>query len=84
MWLPFSGLGLIGMVLPGRRLLRKWKYGAVIGGLGLLFVCLLLTIGCGGGSSSSHQTIAAQNVSVMVAGQSGALKHSQVITVTID
>jgi len=83
-WLPLSGLGLIGMVLPKRRVLRKWKYGAVIGGLGLLLVCLVLTIGCGGGSTSSNQMNAAQNVSVMVTGQSGSLKHSQVITVTIN
>lgn len=83
MWLPLSGLGLIGMVLPKRRVLRKWRKGALIGGLGLLLMCLL-TIGCGGGSSSSHQMAAAQNVSVMVTGQSGAIQHSQVITVTIN
>jgi len=83
MWLPLSGLGLVGMVLPKRRALRRWKNSAMIGGLGLLLVCLL-AIGCGGGSSSSHQTAAAQNVSVMVTGQSGALQHSQVITVTIN
>ena len=83
-WLPLSGLGLIGMVFPKRRALRGWKHGAMIGGLGLLFVGMLLMIGCGGSSSSSHQMNAAQNVSVMVTGQSGALKHSQVITVTIN
>jgi uncharacterized protein (TIGR03118 family) len=84
-WLPLSGLGLVGMILPRRTTLRKWKYGAIAGGILVVFVCLIFSMGCGGGSGSNSSTqTQAQSVQVMVTGQSGSLSHSQVINVTIN
>jgi uncharacterized protein (TIGR03118 family) len=85
-WLPLTGLGVIGMILPRRKMSRRWKYGAIAGGMLVLFICLIFATACGGGNSgsgSSTQT-QAQSVQVMVTGQSGTLSHSQVINVTIN
>jgi uncharacterized protein (TIGR03118 family) len=85
-WLPLSGLGIAGMILP-RKSSRLRKYGAITAGILLLLVCVIFAMGCGGGSgsgSSSSTQTQAQSVQVMVTGQSGTLSHSQVINVTIN
>jgi uncharacterized protein (TIGR03118 family) len=86
-WLPFSGLGLAGLVLAGRReksqrtpKQRKAIAGAM--GLGLVILLTLVALGCGGGSSSSTMT-AKQTVTVMVNGTSGGVTHSTPVTLTI-
>jgi uncharacterized protein (TIGR03118 family) len=86
-WLPLSGLGLFGMFFAIRNDNRKptaraWKRGLWIGGLGLLTLCVLFTLGCGGGSSSSHQTNGT-SVMMMVTGTSGATSHSIPVTLII-
>jgi uncharacterized protein (TIGR03118 family) len=86
-WLPLSGLGLFGMFFAirndNRRTIAKaWKRGLWISGLGLLVLCVLFTLGCGGGSSSGHQTNG-NSVTMMVTGTSGAISHSIPVTLTI-
>jgi len=60
-WLSLSGVGALGMVFAirkgeGRRASKILKHGLWVGGLGVLALCVLLSVGCGGGSSgSSHQ-----------------------------
>lgn len=87
-WLPLSGLGLFGMCFAIRHDNRKpiakaWKRGLWFGGLGLLTLCVLFTLGCGGGSSSGHQTNG-NSVTMMVTGTSGAISHSIPVTLTIN
>jgi uncharacterized protein (TIGR03118 family) len=84
-WLSFSAIGLFGMVFAvrPRRLgstRRKWQAGIWTGILGLLIVGVLFTVGCG---SSSSKPSAANNVSVMVTGTSGAISHTTPVTLTI-
>jgi len=84
-WLPFSGLGAVGMIFAGRRQKltakgRKWVLGA---GASVLLVLSLFALGCGGGSSSSRQTNNASTVTMMVTGTSGAIVHSVPVTLTI-
>jgi uncharacterized protein (TIGR03118 family) len=86
-WLPLSGLGLLGTVFAIRKDNRKpgakaWKHGLWIGGLGLLTLCLLFTLGCGGGASSGHQPNGG-NLTIMVTGASGAISHSTPVTLTV-
>jgi uncharacterized protein (TIGR03118 family) len=85
-WLPLTGLGLMGVILPRRKTSRKEKYAAIAAGILVLIVALIFAVGCGGGngSNSSGSQTQAQTVQVMVTGQSGSLSHSQAITVTIN
>jgi hypothetical protein len=86
-WLSLSGAGIFGMVLAFRKNDRKrraklLKNGLWIGGLSVLAVWMLFTVGCGGSSSTSnHQK--ASTVTVMVTGTSGSISHSTPITLTI-
>jgi uncharacterized protein (TIGR03118 family) len=84
-WLPFSGLGAIGMIFAGRRprlraKSRKWALGA---GAVVLLALSLFALGCGGGSSSSRPSNNANTVTMMVTGTSGAISHSVPVTLTI-
>jgi uncharacterized protein (TIGR03118 family) len=86
-WLSLSGGGVFGIVFAIRRddrkqLVKVLKRGLWIGGLGVLALYLLFTVGCGGSSSTSnHQK--ASTVTVMVTGTSGSISHSTPITLTI-
>jgi hypothetical protein len=84
-WLPFSGVGMLGMVfavrqrtLSGAR--RKWQRGIWIATLGVLILGVLFTVGCG---SSSSKTSSINNVTVMVTGTSGAISHTTPVALTI-
>jgi hypothetical protein len=84
-WLPFSGLGAIGMIFAGRRQRfaakgRKWALGA---GASVLLALSLFALGCGGGSSSSRPSNNMNTVTMMVTGTSGAISHSVPVTLTI-
>ena len=85
--LSLSGIGALGMVFAirrgeGKQPSKILKHGLWIGGLGVLVLCVLVSVGCGGGSSgSSHQQ--ASTVTVMVTGMSGSISHSTPVTLTI-
>ncbi|HYA23333.1 MAG TPA: TIGR03118 family protein [Terriglobales bacterium] len=84
-WLPFSGLGVVGMLFAGRRQKRtakgrKWALGA---GASLVLVLSLFAMGCGGGSSNSTRQNNSNTVTMMVTGTSGAIVHSVPVTLTI-
>jgi uncharacterized protein (TIGR03118 family) len=85
-WLSLSGVGIFGMVSArrrnGRQLVTKvLKRGLWIGGLGVLAVWVLFTVGCGSSSTANRQK--AGTVTVMLTGTSGSISHSTPITLTI-
>lgn len=83
-WLPVSGLGAIGMMFAGsrqKRTMKRSKTTFVIGGIVLLGLLTLFTLGCGGGSSSTKNN--PSTVTMMVTGTSGAISHSTPVTLTI-
>lgn len=86
-WIPLSGLGLVGVLFAGRqekRIAKRWKRSAMVGGLGLMILLTLVSLGCGGGSGSMTATMNAQKVTVMVNGTStGGITHSTPVTITI-
>ena len=80
----FSGLGLLGTVLAGRR--RKLSAGRgtsflLMAGLALLLAGTTFTVACG--SKSSNQTITGNQATLMVTGTSGAISHSIPVTVNV-
>jgi hypothetical protein len=81
-WLGFSSLGLIGVVvLGGRR--KSRKKSVVLGAFSLMVV--LMTVGCGGGSSS-QETIPGTPLgtsAVTVTGSTTAFTHSTTFTLTV-
>jgi len=79
------GLGLFGTLLTTRK--RKPLTRKSIGWmslLGLLLVVSLFALGCGSSNSNKQTTPAAQQVTVMVTGTSGALSQSAAVTVTVN
>jgi uncharacterized protein (TIGR03118 family) len=83
-WLPFSGVGMLGMVFAVRRRTitgtrHKSQCGVWIAILGLLLVGVLFTVGCGSSSSKTSMN----NVMVMVTGTSGAISHTTPVTLAI-
>jgi uncharacterized protein (TIGR03118 family) len=79
----FSGLGLLGIVLPTRK--RKFASGKansllLMAGLALLVTAVTFTVACG--SSSNHQTTGGQ-ATIMVTGTSGSISHSIPVSVTV-
>jgi len=86
-WLPFSGVGALGMLFakrrPGKSLVKTLGQKIALGSLGVIIVCVLLTIGCGGGSSNSAITPSSSKVTLMVTGTSGAISHTTPVTLTI-
>ena len=85
-WLSLSGAGLFGMVFAARKDNRKQRAKflkrALWSGLGMLVLCVLFTVGCGGGSSNSSRQ-QKSTLTVMVTGTSGSISHSTPITLTI-
>ena len=84
-WLPISGLGAFGMVFAGRRerRIKLSKKTVLIGGLVLLGLLTFITVGCGGGSSSTKNPTP-NTVTMMVTGTSGAISHSTAVKLTIN
>ena len=81
-WLPFSGLGLAGMLFNGRKQKltakgRKWILGV---GAALLLSLSLFALGCG---YNSGQQVKTGNVTMMVTGTSGAIVHSVPVTLNV-
>jgi len=81
-WLPFSGLGLAGMLFNGRKQKltakgRKWILGV---GAALLLSLSLFALGCG---YNSGQQVKTGNVTMMVIGTSGAIVHSVPVTLNV-
>lgn len=84
-WMPFGGLGLLGLVFGTRRKSQgsiarrngKWALGSAVLLLGWL---LLWGVGCGS-YSSNRSTNGSQTV--MVVGTSGTLTHSAPLSLTI-
>jgi uncharacterized protein (TIGR03118 family) len=86
MWLPLSSLGVFGMVLGkgSRKAMSKGMRRALgIAALSLLALGMMLTVGCGGSSSSSNHQATNNMVTLMVKGTSGSITHSTPITLTI-
>ena len=85
-WLPFSGLGLAGLVFAGRsgngKRTTKRKAIAGVTGLGLVILLTVFALGCGGYGSNS-MTGSNQKVTVMVNGTSAGITHSTPVTLTI-
>jgi hypothetical protein len=85
-WLSLSGAGLFGMVFAARKDTRKPRAKilkrVLWSGLAMLALCVLFTVGCGGGSSNSSRQ-QKSTVTVMVTGTSGSISHSTPITLTI-
>ncbi|HTA24379.1 MAG TPA: TIGR03118 family protein [Terriglobales bacterium] len=87
-WIPFSGLGLVGVFFAGRRendkrTAKRWKQTVWVAGLGMVILLALVALGCGGGSTSSTMATTKQTVTVMVNGTSGGITHSTPVTLTI-
>jgi uncharacterized protein (TIGR03118 family) len=85
--LGLSGLGLFGTVLTTRKrkpLTRKSIRWMSL--LGLLLVVSLFAVGCSSGSkaATTPPTTAAQQVTLMVTGTSGALTQTAAVTVTVN
>jgi len=82
-WLPFSGLGLFGIVFAARRdpkpMPKALKHGIWASVWGLLVLGVLFTSACG----SSSKRPATNTVTVMVTGTSGAISHTTPVTLTI-
>jgi uncharacterized protein (TIGR03118 family) len=84
LWLPLSGLfGTVFLKNHGKPLAKSVKGGLFIAGLSLLALCMMLTVGCGGGSSSSNHQAAPSMTTVTVKGTSGSITHSTPITLTV-
>jgi uncharacterized protein (TIGR03118 family) len=86
LWLPLSGLSVFGMVLQKdtrKSMSKNVKRGLCVAALTLLALGMMLTVGCGGGSSSGSNQSGANMITVMVKGTSGSLTHSTPITLTI-
>jgi len=78
-----TGLGLFGTVLTARQrksLTRKRILGVSV--LGLVLLVSLLALGCGSNSNNSKPV--KSQVNVMVTGTSGAISHSDAVSVTIN
>jgi uncharacterized protein (TIGR03118 family) len=85
-WLSLSGVGAFGTIFATRKDDRKrgskFLKRALWSGLAMLVLCVLFTVGCGGGSSSSSRQHKS-TVAVMVTGTSGSIVHSTPVTLTI-
>ena len=82
------GLGLFGTLLTTRKrksLANRRKRYLWISLLGLLLFVSLFALGCGGSSSSPHQSSTSPSqVTMMVTGTSGSISHSTPVTITIN
>ena len=78
-----TGLGLFGTILTtrqGKPLTRKRILG--VSALGLVLLVSLLALGCGSNSNNNKPVVS--QVNVMVTGTSGAISHSDTVSVTIN
>ena len=86
-WLPFSGIGLFGLVFATpaadtksrRKLLKR---AAIIGSVLLVAVLLLIAAGCSSGMTN-HMTNNG-TTDLVVTGSSGSLKHSVQVALTVN
>ncbi len=86
-WLPFSGIGLFGLVfatpatdMKSRR--KLLKRAAIAGVVLLVAVLLLMEAGCGS-SMTNHMTNNAP-ANLLVTGSSGSIKHSVQVALTVN
>jgi len=84
-WLPFSGLGAVGMIFAGRkqRLTSKGRKLALGAAVSVLLVLSLFALGCGGGNSSRQNNNNGNSITMIVTGTAGAIVHSVPVTLTI-
>ena len=82
-WFEASGATLFAAVILGGVPLRRRNSSAILGLL--VFVCLSLALGCGGGSSSTQPSQGAPAVTYMinVTGASGTISHTTAVSVTV-
>jgi uncharacterized protein (TIGR03118 family) len=85
-WLSLSGVGAFGTIFATRKDDRKrgakFMKRALWSGFAMLALCVLFTVGCGGGSSTSSRQ-QKSTITVMVTGTSGSISHSTPVTLTI-
>ena len=86
-WLPFSGIGLFGLVfatpatdIKSRR--KLLKRAAIVGVVLLVAVLLLIEAGCGS-SMTNHMTNNGP-ANLLVTGSSGSIKHSVQVALTVN
>ncbi len=81
LWLPVSGLALIGGVAGSSRKKRRLKIALAIA----LFAGLVFQVACSGSSTSTSSggTVAPGTYTVMVTGTSGFATHSAMLTLTV-
>jgi hypothetical protein len=77
MWFPFSGLGMLGVVVLATG--RKSRRGA---GLGMLVLVMMFLISCGG-SSTATKTTSDGTYKITVTATSGAVSRSAVFNLVV-
>jgi len=85
-WLPFSGIGLFGLVFatPAENATARRKAlhrAAIVGAVLLIAVLLLAAFGCGSGMTN-HMTNGPTDLTVT--GSSGSIKHSVQVALTVN
>jgi hypothetical protein len=80
-WIQLQGLGLFGMFLAGSR--KRSKRLALFVLLALLVLGMTFMSGCAGGTGIAPQSSPGTSYTITVTGSSGALHHSQPVTLTI-
>lgn len=79
-WLPFTGLGLMGIVFAGT--FRKNRKATVIFTASSLLLILSILIGCGGGSSKPGTPLGTSTVTVTAT--SGSVTHTSTVSLTVN
>lgn len=81
-WLPFTGFGLIGIVVIGSK--RKSRKATVILSALLLILMLLPAVGCGSSSAVAPPRTPAGTYTITVSGTNGTATHTTTFNLTVN
>ncbi len=81
LWLPLSGLALIGIGFQSRN--RRMRGRTVLFACGLALIFITSALGCGGGNAGGGVQPTAIIYKVTVTGTTGSLQHSSSVMVTV-